>query len=105
MFIICGGKAYMDYVLPTNPASKNKAIRWIARRLKVPFSIDDRMKFACITGNAHLYIGMIGWYSTNKWTLLVNLLFNIYPCIVQLYVGYRCLKVKSIRYKHKIMYS
>ena len=93
IFVLCGGNFYMNYILPTNPQSRNKLIRklWGGYAFKDPAV---RYYFAYVYGTIHL-IGLgINMVFGTFWGVS-NILINLYPVIVQLYVGYRCWRIKD----------
>jgi len=97
LFVLCGGKLYLDYILITNPTSRNPIIKllygWM-RKAYTASNYTNRYYQALVLGTVHL-IGFI-WYSiTGNMVSVGNILVNVYPIIVQAYVGYRCWRVKA----------
>ena len=88
----------MQWLLLTNPRSKLSVIRWLWRnppRVNV-CDYKSRYQFALITGGAHLCFAIFhalfgGFFS------LWNIAVNIYPVIIQLYMGRRCWILKKKR--------
>jgi hypothetical protein len=87
LFILSGAKLYMDWILPTNPSSKNPLIKFIygwAKEAFVPFYIKNRIIQGLILMSGHTLFYL--WYVLTNTSIINNLLFNVYPIIVQLYV-------------------
>lgn len=87
LFILSGAKFYLNWILPTNPSSKNPLIRYIYGWNKIAFS-PYYPKWRIIYGLILILIHTIGYVicvSLNK-SILVNLLVNVYPIIIQLYI-------------------
>ncbi len=111
VFTYTGGRFYMDWLLLTNPKSKNPLIRAWAGSRRYPFqksfailssvhsgrSPRKRLCMAWVFGAGHLIIGIVMYkYTPHLW--LLNAYINWYPVIVQIYVGYRCfLRMKTAR--------
>lgn len=98
-FILCGGRLYMNWILPTNPASKNPLIRKVFgwnKEAYCGFNYKTRLKFSYIYGIIHL-IGAIALFLLGKFFSLENILVNLYPIIVQIYIGTRCWNIKKLR--------
>jgi len=106
--IVTGTKFYMNWLLVTNGQSKNPIIRFIASGLSALKSVKIRKASAVRIFTIHIIgfltyiiipLSIIGHIPPMWW--LFNLFVNVYPCFVQLYVGYRCHRViqhrKSIR--------
>jgi len=100
-FILSGTKFYLDYILITNPTSKNPIIRSLYRYLQNPYSATDyksRFNMALAAGTIHV-IGVILYTYLDMFYSWSNLLINIYPIIIQIYVGYRLYLVKQSKRK------
>ena len=95
-FILSGAKLYMDWILPTNPTSKNPLIRffygWAKRSLSAR-DVESRLKQAYILGATHFI--MFTFSIIFDVNFIINMLVNVYPIIIQLHVGYRCWKIKN----------
>lgn len=102
IFIICGGRFYLNYILPTNPNSKNPIIKWLWGWAKADYSGKDykgRYFSSWLYFSIHL-VGCIINFINGGIFSVANILVNIYPMIVQLWIGYRCLRV--INFKKKL---
>lgn len=95
LFILCGGKFYFDWLLITNPASKNILIKsWFD--LDYFKNVEQRLQTAYMFAGIHIVAALINLGFHNFFSL-VNLFINLYPIIVQIYIGTRCYWV--IQYK------
>lgn len=121
IFILIGGKFYMDYLLITNPKSKNILIRKLLKFIRMENGIDAydyRSRYSqCISlGIIHIIatiICLITYYQPNNFYsylviskpdfIIHNLLTNVYPIIVQFYIGYRLHKI--LKYKNSNNYE
>lgn len=95
LFILCGGKFYMDWILITNPMSKNPLIKLLFGWAKYGYSGSDpvsRYSLAVSCGIVHIFGFSLSYYLLDEITLM-NVLSNLYPIVVQLYIGIRCWKV------------
>ena len=99
VFTYTGARFYMDWLLPTNPKSYNPIIcrwargkHWTFRTLQSVHSGRDarkRLYMAYFWALLHLMLGIaMQLFVPHLW--LLNLYANVYPIIVQLYIGYRC---------------
>jgi hypothetical protein len=110
LFKLSGAEFYMDYLLITNPKSKT----WFIRKFWFSYfdpnfqSINSRLNFAYSTGYTHLF-GLLLWIPLYYCSLckislteifFINLFINIYPIIIQVYIGSRCYKI--INFKNSI---
>lgn len=103
VFIACGGQFYLDWVLPTNWSSKNKVIKWLWRNDQGFRSIGHRLDMCATFGWIHLPFLFISLPAPVGSVLFwFNIFGNLYPSIVQLYIGYRLVRVKVVRYHTKI---
>lgn len=100
IFILCGGHFYLNYILITNNKSKNPLIKFLWKRFKNNYTPKSRLKFAYTAGLIHVGFA-IGHIYTKSFFSLGNFLVNIYPIIVQLYMGYRCYRILKLRKKVK----
>ncbi len=83
IFIVCGGKFYLDWILPTNPVSRNPVIRFLWGWLAYPYSAvnyKSRYNSAIIVAIIHT-VGAVAYFKTDV-DIIPNLLVNIYPIIV-----------------------
>lgn len=99
IFVWSGAKFYMNWILPTNPMSKNPVIKllwgwtWLAYTAKSP---KGRLALAYTCGIVHVFGFIISIavdiYRDNliSYSSAYNILANVYPILVQLYIGYRC---------------
>jgi hypothetical protein len=102
IFILCGGQFYFDWLLITNYSSKNRVIKWLWRGHPGMVSIDKRLKWCAINGWIHMFGVFFGFgCGPERFAFWFSFFANVYPSIVQLYVGYRCLKVKAGRWRQK----
>lgn len=98
LFIICGGKFYLDYILPTNSQSKNPIVRIFSSLLEYDTDYKTRYISCYVFGGIHI-VGLIAYFYMNI-SIILNILINIYPIVVQLYIGYRIVKI--MKHKRKI---
>lgn len=96
IFIIVGGNVYLNWILITNPKSKNPFIKKIWSFDKTKINITSRLEFAYFAGIGH-FICMIIFGITSNFFSPANLLVNVYPVFVQCFIGYRCFKIKKIK--------
>jgi len=91
IFIFSGAKIYMDWFLITNPVSKNPLIKFLYGRMKKYYTginYKERLNMALMAGIAHAVMAIPVLIIDPK--SLINLAANIYPAIIQMYIGYRC---------------
>ena len=103
IFILSGGKFYLDYLLPTNPTSKNKVIQFIFGWARFAYTGKEPIKryFMSYTfGGAHFIALILNARNGNLFDL-DNILINMYPILVQIWIGYRCWYIKSLKQKSK----
>jgi len=55
IFILCGGKLYLDYILPTNPTSKNPLIKFLYGWAKPSY---PGREYKVRYWNAYIYAGV-----------------------------------------------
>jgi hypothetical protein len=97
-FIISGAKFYFDWILLTNPVSKNSIIRFLMSPIKDCYSAinyKSRLNLAIILFTIHFLFAIFSFFMDFKFFL--NILVNIYPCIVNFYIGYRCYIIKKFK--------
>lgn len=86
-----GAKFYFDWILPTNWSSKNPLFRvlWLYYWRK-PMRIlpNNRLIFAYVYISIHTIFLSISIFTLTFG--LSDVIVNIYPIIVNLYIGYRC---------------
>jgi hypothetical protein len=98
-FVWTGTRFYMDWLLPTNPKSKNILVKTWARTNHWTFGLlqsvhsgknaRKRFRRAYFFGVLHVVAGVaMQVYIPHLW--LLNVYGNVYPVFVQAYVGYRC---------------
>jgi len=99
VFLLCGGKFYLNWILVTNPTSKNPLIKLLYGWMKSSYSAKDfrnRYGFAWFFGIIHMVIAILMFIDGRGFTI-TNLLVNIYPIVVQLYIGFRCWRVMNFK--------
>lgn len=100
-FILCGGKLYFDWILPTNPTSKNPLwkLLWALAVVSDNKIINPSVRLiaAFIYAAIHFVFFWIYLLSHSHWWL--NVLINVYPVIVQAYIGLRCWRILKKRSK------
>ena len=97
LFVLCGGKLYLDWILITNPISRNPIIKLLYGWMRKAYTARDcnaRYHSAYIYGGIHLVFMIIQIASGSMWSV-DNMVVNVYPVIVQAYIGYRCYRVKA----------
>lgn len=90
LFMFTGCKLYMDWLLLTNPKSHNLIICYIWGWTKegyTAYKYKERYNLAIILLALHSTLAVIG--ICMRQPLIINMLVNIYPCLVQLWIGYR----------------
>ena len=104
LFVLCGGKFFFDWILPTNPSSKN--ILWFMFKYGPKMQGDvctSRIEICYILIIIHIGFAVLFTFLNGFFTI-GNILVNIYPIIVQLYIYYRCKTIKNFR-TNKFFYS
>ena len=85
-------KFFMEWILITNPISKNPVIKLLWGWTKEYYTAKDpqiRLDLAKVLFTVHLALGIIMLIlDPHAW--FVNILVNVYPMLVQSYVGFRC---------------
>ncbi len=96
-FILCGGQFYLNWVLPTNPMSKNRLINlmWGGKRCNWWWKYNDRIVMCYVYGGIHCVFAGLNLVIGAFWSPL-NILINLYPIIVQIYIGVRCWRIKNL---------
>jgi hypothetical protein len=90
----------MDYVLITNPISKNIIIKFCFGYFKMLYSgATYYQRFYTAIMCCILHFIFIILYIIIKCDFIINLLVNIYPFIINLYIGYRCYNIIQIKKK------
>ncbi len=97
LFLLIGAKFFLDWILPTNPQSKNIIIRYCWGNAKNPQNYNFggykiRFYMTFVYSTIHISFCYFSYISGNLWTI-GNILVNIYPIIIQFYIGYRILLV------------
>ena len=98
-FILFGGQFFLNWILPTNPSSKNPAINILYGRTKninLANNVAGRYRLAWVWGTIHIIFCWLMILS-EKGLSTMNILVNIYPIIVQVYIGVRCWQLKKWR--------
>lgn len=109
LFVLCGGKFYLDYILLSNPTSKNPLInllygKWGQKKHKYNFKYKERLEDSFWFGIVHLG-GLIVFTPTLLsvptslfWmNITLQILGNLFPFLVQVYIGIRCYRIIKIR--------
>ena len=99
IFVFCGGKFYLDYILITNPISNNILIRLLygnMRQVYTANNINKRYKLSIKLALIHIIAFAINSYM-GQMLSFSNILINIYPIIVQTYIGYKCWYLKTLK--------
>lgn len=94
LFMYSGVKLYMDWILITNPTSHNPVIRHIygwAKEGCSAYRYKQRYILARGCLCIHGVFAIIGFFAGQP--IVINMLLNIYPCLVQLWIGYRIYKI------------
>ena len=97
LFLLSGGKIYLDYILITNPTSKNPLIKLIfgfMRKFYTANDVDARYFGAWSCGVIH-FVFMIVYACIGSMWSVGNILVNVYPIIIQLYIGYRLYRIRA----------
>ena len=102
LFVITGGELYFKYILPTNPSSRNPINRWLCKRVGIDWSVSRKTAYQRLY-SAYLLIILHGimfiltkLLSTTNSTL-INVLVNLYPVWVNVYIGYRCYSIEKTK--------
>lgn len=97
-FIIIGVRFYFDWILPTNPVTKNPLFRLIYKKNWITkISPTERLNFCYGFIAVHLFLGV--FLPSDSIFYWENILANIYPILVQIYIGVRCYRIIKKRYK------
>lgn len=105
LFIITLSRFYLNWILITNPSSHNPVIKFVWGWCKDGYEAKkykSRFNFALIAGITHLFFAIM-MFCVGEGLTLTNLLVNIYPVMVQLYIGYRCYII--IKHKEILLYG
>lgn len=100
-FTLIGGRIYLKWLLPTNPATNNPLFKLFypksIRRIYLRDGFDVRLAGCFVFGILHIIMGI--WYtiSDSSFFTMQNILGNVYPILVQIYVGLRCKQVLDKR--------
>jgi len=105
IFKLIGAKFYLDWLLFSNWSSKNPFYKWLYKSLPKENIIDvkTRINFAYVFGVIHLLFLLID-IVCHAFSFS-DVVINIYPIIVNLYIGYRCWVVKQNRNFIKKIYG
>lgn len=94
LFVITGGKFYFKYILITNPSSRNPINRWFCKTIGLDHSykyLSNRIFAGRVMFVLHFILAIIyGFNDKPSISIFVNVLVNIYPMWVQVYIMYRC---------------
>jgi len=94
LFVLTGAKFYMDWLLITNPVSKNPLWRFIMSPMKKTYSATDyksRYTGCYMFIIIHIIMGLVYLYTGGPF--ITNLLVNIYPIVVNTYLAIRLRKI------------
>lgn len=99
IFVFSGTNFYMNWILPTNPQSKNPVIKfcWFGFKFK---NAKNRFYCGIIYLCIHISGAIISYNTKIMWTI-ENIFINLYPIIIQLYIGYKCIKIMKGQYLNK----
>jgi len=93
IFILIGGKFFMDWLLPTNNSSKNIIWKTLVSIIKNSYSAKDyKTRYKSCFGFISVHIVCFIWFLFTS-DMLTNILCNIYPIIVNIYIALRLKKV------------
>ena len=95
LFVITLGKFFLQWILPTNPQSRNPLWRILTKSIKLNYSatpknIKTRFFMAKILFIVHLSLAIISFILDDIKIAPSNVLVNFYPMWVQVYIGLRC---------------
>ncbi len=98
IFILIGARFYFDWILPTNPQSKNPVWWFFWRDRHIFISVKINLLYKIRLGFCFIYtaVHFVEYYKQfqNGFGFNIsNILLNIYPIIVQIYIGIRCCKI------------
>lgn len=105
LFTITLGRFYFNWILPTNNSSKNPLFKFILSKLGLANDLysqggrlraKDRIIATYISASIHIIL-VILYLDTH---LVTQMLVNIYPIWVQIYIGIRCWRI--IKHKRKL---
>jgi hypothetical protein len=106
LFIASGAQFYMDWLLPTNPISKNPLIRLLwgwNKEAYTAYNYRTRFCFAIVAGLIHAVAFFPVFFMTYQHVpFWMQMLFNGYPTIVQIYVGTRCWQLMRRKKKRAV---
>lgn len=97
-FILSGAKFYMDWLLVTNPISKNPIIKLLwgwTKKWYTGTKYEQRLHTAISCFTVHFVLGIIYYFIDCGF--VTNMAVNVYPCIVNAWIGYRCWRIKKLR--------
>lgn len=100
-FILSGGYTFMMWLLPTNPQSYNPLIRmWWKKdnRDYTAYAYENRLYGTIYLGLFH--VTAFFFFICRDIGFISNLLGNVYPIMVQIYVGLKCYKILQHKKKY-----
>lgn len=107
IFYLLGGRFYMDWILITNDKSKNLFLRKFWEYMGVEYfkNVGNRFMLSIMLFTIHfVYNGFFVWahitHGVDWVNIVINLLVNVYPMLVQIYIGFRCYRV--IQHKNSL---
>lgn len=92
--MLIGGKFYFDWLLFTNPVSKNPLWKWFCKWAAIHQWYGPLYRLDSAYRLFNIHLALFGWYyladnAFSPW----NILTNLYPMLVQVYIGGRCFKI------------
>jgi hypothetical protein len=107
LFVITLGKFFFQWLLPSNPQSHNPVWTSLCRIIKLDYSIkfgsiEDRVKGSLAIFAVHLIIATAFFILEDMRISLGNVLGNLYPMWIQVYVGLRCYWAIKTREKNGV---
>ena len=103
-FILTGTKFYMEYILPTNCSTKNPIYKMFLKQEWGIRAYNYKIRFNAAIGFFIIHFILAIIFLIIGIPFIVNLLVNIYPCLVQIFIGYRVyriIKLKKLRLRMK----
>lgn len=110
LFVITLGKFFFQWLLPTNPRSHNPICRISSQLMSLDYSatlksIKQRLKCAVATFIIHLAIALVFFFLEGMRINYGNVIANLYPMWVQVYIGLRCYWAIKEREKNSVKVS
>jgi hypothetical protein len=91
LYVITFTKFYFNYLLITNPVSKNILIRFVYGGFKKDYGIKNKksrceLSYMLIIVHSILFVFL---FYIDTYISITNILVNFYPMLVNLYIAYR----------------